>query len=81
VAAFAGSRITNASSLAGGLPVALLASPFAGWAAGTWRRTRRGHWRTNMRTCSNPLYLGTMLVAAGLAIAGAPAVGLGGLSC
>jgi protein-S-isoprenylcysteine O-methyltransferase Ste14 len=69
VAAFAWLSRPDAGSLAAGLPVSVLGLWLRGWASGHLAKNRElatsgpyGHLR-------NPLYLGTLLVAAGLVVA------------
>lgn len=69
VAAFAWWAAPTPASLAAGLPVAILGLWLRGWAAGHLAKNQRlatsgpyGHLR-------NPLYLGTLIVAAGLVVA------------
>ena len=78
VAAFAWFSHPGVSSLAVGLPVALLGLALRGWAAGHLAKNQALATAGPYAYVRNPLYLGTMLVAAGLAIA-SRSVGLGGL--
>jgi protein-S-isoprenylcysteine O-methyltransferase Ste14 len=78
VAAFAWFSHPDARSLAGGLPVALLGLSLRGWAAGHLAKNQTLATAGPYAYVRNPLYLGTMLVATGLAIA-SRSVGLAGL--
>ena len=78
VAAFAWFSHPNARSLPLGLPVALLGLGLRGWAAGHLAKNHALATAGPYAYVRNPLYLGTLLVAAGLAIA-SRSVGLGGL--
>lgn len=78
VAAFAWFSHPDAGSLAGGLPIALLGLGLRGWAAGHLAKNQALATAGPYAYVRNPLYLGTMLVAAGLTIASRSA-GLGGL--
>jgi protein-S-isoprenylcysteine O-methyltransferase Ste14 len=78
VVAFAWFSHPDARSLAGGQPVALLGLGLRGWAAGHLAKNQALATAGPYAYIRNPLYLGTMLVAAGLAIA-ARSLGLGGL--
>jgi protein-S-isoprenylcysteine O-methyltransferase Ste14 len=78
VAAFAWFSHPDARSLAGGLFVALLGLVLRGWAAGHLAKNQALATAGPYAYVRNPLYLGTMLVAGGLAMASRSA-GLGGL--
>jgi protein-S-isoprenylcysteine O-methyltransferase Ste14 len=78
VAAFACFSHPDARSLAYGLPVSLLGLGLRVWAAGHLAKDRTLATGGPYRYTRNPLYMGTMLVAAGLAIASRSA-GLGAL--
>jgi protein-S-isoprenylcysteine O-methyltransferase Ste14 len=78
VAAFAWFSRPDARSLAYGLPVSLLGLALRAWAAGHLAKDRTLAASGPYRYTRNPLYLGTLLVAAGLAIASRNA-GLGAL--
>lgn len=68
-AAFAWLATPDAASLAWGLPVALAGLLLRGWAAGHLAKNERLATGGPYAWVRNPLYLGTVLVAAGLAIA------------
>jgi protein-S-isoprenylcysteine O-methyltransferase Ste14 len=78
VAAFAWFSHPDARSLPLGLPVALLGLGLRAWAAGHLVKNQALATAGPYAYVRNPLYLGTMLVAAGLAIA-SRSVSLGGL--
>ena len=78
VAAFAWFSQPDTRSLALGLPVSVLGLVLRGWAAGHLAKNQALATAGPYAYVRNPLYLGTMLVAAGLAIASRSA-GLGGL--
>jgi protein-S-isoprenylcysteine O-methyltransferase Ste14 len=78
VAAFAWFSQPDARSLTAGLPVALFGLGLRGWAAGHLAKNQALATAGPYAYVRNPLYLGTMLVAGGLAIA-SRSVGLGGL--
>jgi protein-S-isoprenylcysteine O-methyltransferase Ste14 len=78
VAAFAWFSGPDARSLAGGVPVALLGLGLRGWAAGHLAKNQALATAGPYAYVRNPLYIGTLLVAAGLAIASRSAW-LGGL--
>ncbi len=69
VAVFAWLAAPNAASLACGLPVALAGLLLRAWAAGHLAKNERLAVSGPYAYVRNPLYLGTLLVAAGLAIA------------
>lgn len=69
VAAFAWFSDPNARSLAWGLPVAALGLALRAWAAGHLAKNQRLATGGPYAYVRNPLYLGTALAAAGLAIA------------
>ena len=69
VAAFAWFSHPNAWSLAAGLPVSMLGMLLRGWAAGHLAKNQQLATRGPYAFTRNPLYLGTLLVAAGLAAA------------
>ncbi|MFN7994009.1 MAG: isoprenylcysteine carboxylmethyltransferase family protein [Bryobacteraceae bacterium] len=69
VAAFAWFSHPDARSLAAGLPVSLLGLWLRGWAAGHLAKNKDLATSGPYRYLRNPLYVGTLLVAAGLAIA------------
>jgi protein-S-isoprenylcysteine O-methyltransferase Ste14 len=68
----------NAVSLEIGLPVAILGLAVRAWAAGCLAKNRQLATGGPYAYTRNPLYLGTLMVAAGLSIA-ARSVGLGAL--
>ena len=76
VAAFAWSSHPDARSLARGLPVAAAGLLLRGWAAGHLAKNQRLATGGPYAYTRNPLYIGTLLVAAGLVIA-SRSVGLG----
>jgi protein-S-isoprenylcysteine O-methyltransferase Ste14 len=78
VAAFAWFSHPDARSLACGLPVSLLGLALRAWAAGHLAKNRILASSGPYAYTRNPLYLGTLLVAAGLAVASRSA-GLGAL--
>jgi protein-S-isoprenylcysteine O-methyltransferase Ste14 len=78
VAAFAWFSHPDAGSLGLGLPVALLGLGLRGWASGHLAKNRTLATSGPYAYVRNPLYLGTAMVASGLAIA-ARSVGLAGL--
>ncbi|HEV3333067.1 MAG TPA: isoprenylcysteine carboxylmethyltransferase family protein [Bryobacteraceae bacterium] len=69
VAAFAWFSGPTVRSLAVGLPVSLAGLALRGWAAGCLAKNRELATGGPYAYTRNPLYLGTLLVAAGLAIA------------
>ena len=69
VAAFAWFSHPTPASLALGLPVSVLGLLLRGWAAGHLAKNRRLATGGPYAHTRNPLYLGTLLVAAGLALA------------
>jgi protein-S-isoprenylcysteine O-methyltransferase Ste14 len=69
VAVFAWFSRPNAVSLAIGMPVSLLGLALRGWAAGCLYKDRDLATGGPYAYTRNPLYLGTLLVAAGLVIA------------
>jgi len=78
VAAFAWFSHPDARSLAYGVPVSLMGLAVRAWAAGHLAKNRALATGGPYAYTRNPLYLGTLLVAAGLAIA-ARSAGLGAL--
>jgi protein-S-isoprenylcysteine O-methyltransferase Ste14 len=76
VAAFAWFSRPNVSSLVWGLPVSLTGLALRAWAAGCLAKNQQLATGGPYAYTRNPLYLGTLLVAAGLAIA-SRSVGLG----
>jgi protein-S-isoprenylcysteine O-methyltransferase Ste14 len=78
VAAFAWFAHPTAGSLAIGLPVSVLGLALRAWAAGCLAKNRQLATGGPYAYTRNPLYIGTLLVAAGLAVA-ARSVGLGRL--
>ncbi len=78
VAAFAWFSHPEARSLGYGLPVSLLGLVVRAWAAGNLAKNQALATSGPYAYTRNPLYLGTLLVAAGLAIA-ARSAGLGAL--
>jgi protein-S-isoprenylcysteine O-methyltransferase Ste14 len=78
VAAFAWFSRPSAVSLALGVPVALLGLALRGWAAGCLAKNQQLAVAGPYAYTRNPLYLGTLAVAAGLAIA-ARSLGLAAL--
>jgi protein-S-isoprenylcysteine O-methyltransferase Ste14 len=78
VGAFAWFSQPATQSLVYGLPVSLLGLGLRAWAAGHLAKDRTLATTGPYRYTRNPLYLGTLLVAAGLAIA-SRSVGLGAL--
>jgi protein-S-isoprenylcysteine O-methyltransferase Ste14 len=76
VAAFAWFSNPDARSLAFGLPVSLIGLALRAWAAGHLAKNQALATGGPYAYTRNPLYLGTLLVAAGLAIA-ARSAGLG----
>jgi len=76
VAAFAWFSHPTARSLAFGLPVSLIGLGLRAWAAGHLAKNQALATSGPYAYTRNPLYLGTLLVAAGLAVA-ARSVGLG----
>ncbi|PWU03417.1 MAG: protein-S-isoprenylcysteine methyltransferase [Terriglobia bacterium] len=76
VAAFAWFSRPTARSLLAGLPLSLLGLALRAWAAGHLSKNRQLATSGPYAYCRNPLYLGTLLVAAGLAVASRSA-GLG----
>jgi protein-S-isoprenylcysteine O-methyltransferase Ste14 len=75
VAAFAWFSRPAMPSLAAGVPIALLGLALRGWAAGCLAKNQELATGGPYAYTRNPLYLGTLLVAAGLAVA-ARSVGL-----
>ncbi|MCC6861443.1 MAG: isoprenylcysteine carboxylmethyltransferase family protein [Bryobacterales bacterium] len=69
VAAFGWFSDPDAASLAAGLPVALCGLLLRAWAAGHLDKNRKLATGGPYACTRNPLYIGTLLVAAGLAIA------------
>jgi protein-S-isoprenylcysteine O-methyltransferase Ste14 len=69
VAAFAWFSVPDARSLAWGLPVAAAGLLLRGWAAGHLAKNKQLAMSGPYAHVRNPLYLGTALAAAGLAIA------------
>jgi len=69
VAAFAWFSRPNALSLTVGLPIALLGLALRAWAAGCLSKDRQLATAGPYAYTRNPLYLGTLIVAAGLAVA------------
>jgi protein-S-isoprenylcysteine O-methyltransferase Ste14 len=69
VAAFLWFSAPDAGSLAVGLPVAALGLALRAWAAGHLEKNRELATRGPYARVRNPLYLGTLTAAAGLAIA------------
>jgi protein-S-isoprenylcysteine O-methyltransferase Ste14 len=78
VAAFAWFSRPTAASLAWGLPVSLLGLGLRAWAAGCLSKNRELATGGPYAHTRNPLYLGTLLVAAGLVLA-SRSMGLGTL--
>ena len=78
VAAFAWFSNPDARSLAYGLPVSLIGMAVRAWAAGHLAKNQALAASGPYAYTRNPLYLGTLLVAAGLAVA-SRSVGLGAL--
>ena len=78
VAVFAWFSDPTRNSLAWGLPVSVLGLGLRAWAAGCLAKNQQLATGGPYAYTRNPLYLGTLLVAAGLAIA-ARSVGLGAL--
>ena len=78
VAAFAWFSHPSAYSLAAGLPVSVLGLAIRAWAAGCLAKNRQLATGGPYAYTRNPLYIGTLLVATGLAIA-SRSVGLGAL--
>ncbi len=78
VAAFAWFSRPDARSLAYGLPVSLLGLALRAWAAGHLAKNQALASSGPYAYTRNPLYLGTLLVAAGLAMA-SRSMGLGAL--
>jgi protein-S-isoprenylcysteine O-methyltransferase Ste14 len=76
VAAFAWLSRPSALSLAAGLPVAVLGLALRAWAAGCLAKNQQLATGGPYAHTRNPLYVGTLLVAAGLAVA-SRSVGLG----
>ncbi len=76
VAVFAWFSRPTARSLAAGLPVSLLGLALRAWAAGCLAKNQRLSTEGPYAYTRNPLYLGTLLVAAGLVVASRSA-GLG----
>ena len=76
VAAFAWFSHPTAGSLALGLPVSILGLALRAWAAGCLAKNRQLATGGPYAYTRNPLYIGTLLVAAGLAVA-ARSLGLG----
>lgn len=70
VAAFAWFSRPSAESLALGLPVAVVGLLLRAWAAGCLAKNQQLATGGPYAYTRNPLYLGTLLVAAGLALAG-----------
>jgi len=77
-AAFAWFSQPTARSLAAGLPVSLAGLALRAWAAGCLAKDQRLATGGPYARTRNPLYLGTLLVAAGFAIA-SRSIGLGAL--
>ena len=69
VIAFAWFSSPTARSLVAGLPVSLLGLALRGWAAGHLEKNRDLAQSGPYAYVRNPLYIGTLLVAAGLVIA------------
>ncbi len=69
VAAFAWFSQPDARSLAWGLPVAVAGLALRAWSAGHLAKNQRLAMSGPYSHVRNPLYIGTMLVAAGLAVA------------
>jgi protein-S-isoprenylcysteine O-methyltransferase Ste14 len=78
VAAFAWFSRPTPHSLAWAFPVSMAGLGLRAWAAGTLEKNRQLATAGPYAYTRNPLYLGTLLVAAGLAIA-SRSMGLGGL--
>ena len=78
VVAFAWFSRPSARSLAAGLPVALLGLALRAWAAGCLAKNQQLATRGPYAYTRNPLYVGTLVVAGGLALA-SRSVGLAGL--
>ena len=78
VALFAWFSAPTAQSLAWGLPVSLAGLAVRGWAAGSLAKNQQLATGGPYAYTRNPLYLGTLLVATGLAIA-SRSFGLGAL--
>jgi protein-S-isoprenylcysteine O-methyltransferase Ste14 len=78
VAAFAWFSHPDARSLAYGLPISLIGLAVRAWAAGHLAKNQSLAASGPYAYTRNPLYLGTLLVAAGLAVA-ARSAGLGAL--
>jgi len=76
VAAFAWFSHPSARSLAAGLPISALGLAIRAWAAGCLAKNRQLATGGPYAYARNPLYIGTLLVAAGLAIA-SRSLGLG----
>jgi protein-S-isoprenylcysteine O-methyltransferase Ste14 len=76
VAVFAWFSHPTPGSMAAGLPVSLLGLALRAWAAGCLAKNRRLATGGPYAYTRNPLYIGTLLVAAGLAVA-SRSLGLG----
>ena len=69
VAAFVYFSAPTPGSLGAGLPVAVLGLCLRAWAAGHLAKNQRLATSGPYASCRNPLYLGTLIAAAGLAVA------------
>jgi protein-S-isoprenylcysteine O-methyltransferase Ste14 len=69
VAAFAWFAAPTPGSIAAGLPIAMLGLWLRGWAAGHLAKNEKLATSGPYAHLRNPLYLGTLIVAAGLAVA------------
>ena len=78
VVVFAWFSHPTARSLAYGLPIGVLGLALRAWAAGCLAKNRQLATGGPYAHTRNPLYIGTLMVAAGLAVA-SRSVGLGGL--
>jgi protein-S-isoprenylcysteine O-methyltransferase Ste14 len=70
LAAFAWLSRPSAASLAGGIPVSLCGLALRAWAAGHLAKNQRLAQSGPYAATRNPLYLGTLITALGLAVAG-----------
>src|SRR6185312_17360935 len=70
LAAFAWFSRPTAASLMGGIPISAIGLALRGWAAGHLAKNQRLAQSGPYAATRNPLYLGTLVTALGLAVAG-----------